>query len=119
MKIVLPLLFVLFLAGCENPCGNTVFKVVNSPNEKFKVVIFERSCGAITGFSTQISVINAESELENDSGNVFIANGHPRENKPRVRWITDQELQITFKNVNQIAKMEESISGFKISFKSI
>ena len=34
---------------------------------------FERSCGAISGFSTQVSVLKSGEILPNQSGNLFIA----------------------------------------------
>jgi len=68
---------IVALAGCDpsfdSLCGNTVLKSLDSPDGKLKAVVFQRDCGATTGFSTQLSVLNAGDPLPNDGGNVFIA----------------------------------------------
>lgn len=40
-----------------------------------KVTIFERDCGATTGFSTQASLLEANRDLPGDSGNVLVIHG--------------------------------------------
>lgn len=54
-------------------CGNQIIEEVLSPNGNNKITVFERNCGATTDFSTQISIMNTESELPNKAGNLFIA----------------------------------------------
>jgi len=61
-----------WLNGCADMCGNTVSKMVLSPNGALKAVVFQRDCGATTGFSTQVSVLSAQTTLRNDGGNVFV-----------------------------------------------
>ena len=74
-------LVVAGFVGCDrffdDLCGNTVLKSLGSPDRKLKAVVFQRDCGATTGFSIQISVLNAGDPLPNEEGNVFIADsGH-------------------------------------------
>ena len=57
-------------------CGNEIIKTITSPSNKKKLVLFERNCGATTGFSTQISIINDNETLGNESGNIYIAEGY-------------------------------------------
>jgi hypothetical protein len=68
---------VVSFVGCDrffdSLCGNTVLKSLSSPDGKLKAVVFERDCGATTGFSTQLSVLGAGDPLPNDEGNIFIA----------------------------------------------
>ncbi len=47
-------------------CANTVIAESLSPDSEWKAVLFERSCGATTGYSTQVSLIRSRSDLEND-----------------------------------------------------
>ncbi len=50
---------VMFEGACLNlagACGNEILKEVRSPTGKMKGVVFQRDCGATTGFSTQVSV---------------------------------------------------------------
>ncbi|HEY7181405.1 MAG TPA: hypothetical protein VIC84_08295, partial [Blastocatellia bacterium] len=69
------LLLSIYSAGCLNladGCGNEILRVHYSPTKKLKAVVFERDCGATTGFSAQISIIPANSDLPNKAGNVFV-----------------------------------------------
>ncbi|HEY0281498.1 MAG TPA: hypothetical protein VGC27_02615 [Rhizomicrobium sp.] len=55
------------------PCENTVVKSVVSPDGRHKAVLFQRNCGATTGFSSQVSIIPASLWLPDHSGNAFVA----------------------------------------------
>src|SRR6266550_3254126 len=54
-------------------CGNELLKEVASPNGRMKAVVFQRDCGATTGFSTQVSVFRRDQRLPNEGGNLFAA----------------------------------------------
>ena len=68
-------LAVLTLAGfaffLPDVCGNHVVSEAKSPDRARKVVVFQRDCGATTGFSTQASVLPTNSILPSGSGNLF------------------------------------------------
>lgn len=66
--------FVLaFLAstGC-NLCGNEELSRIPSPDGKLHAVVFLRDCGATTGFSTQVSLVDAGQDARGQ-GSLFIA----------------------------------------------
>lgn len=63
---------VLFAAS-SSVCDNTLLVEVPSPSGTRKAVVFQRSCGATTGFSTQVSVLPAGGKLRGAAGNVFVA----------------------------------------------
>lgn len=75
-------------------CGNDIYSVNVSPGNEYKAVIFQRDCGATTGFSTQLSIIDASSDLDNDAGNVLILDGHPDDVKLKVDWNSNNELVV-------------------------
>ena len=57
--LLLTLALIAGTVACINiaaGCGNDLVKEVPSPNGKMKAVVFQRDCGATTGFSTQISL---------------------------------------------------------------
>jgi hypothetical protein len=60
----------LNLAG---DCGNDLVKEVRSPDGQMNAVVFQRDCGATTGFSTQVSLLSSNKSLPNESGNLFVA----------------------------------------------
>lgn len=68
--IVLYLGASLLLAG---DCGNEPISETPSPDKSLKAVIFQRDCGATTGFSKQVSILPANQSLPNESGNALVA----------------------------------------------
>jgi hypothetical protein len=58
-------------------CANEVLAEIASPDDRRAVIVFERTCGATTGFSTQASLLRKGTPLPNEAGNLFIADsGH-------------------------------------------
>ncbi len=60
------------LAACDDGCRNEVLETVPSLSRDLKAVVFQRDCGAATGFSTQISILRADEKLRG-GGNTFVA----------------------------------------------
>jgi hypothetical protein len=66
--------------------------------------VFERACGATTGFSTQVSLLHAGQSLRNEPGNLFVADTNhldlPLVQAPApfvaVRWLGNKELVLTY-----------------------
>lgn len=96
------LIAVLTIGGCglvfwsasNSLCGSEIFQEVYSPNGKNKVVVFQRDCGATTGFRTHISVLRSDTILKNQTGNVFQADGYPDWFSIKVTWKDDQHIVI-------------------------
>ncbi len=97
-------------------CGNEIFSEVQSPDNKFRAVIFQRDCGATTGFSTQISLILAEDKLENEGGNIFIVDGHPNGRKIGITWQGPKKLVINNGSGLQPHKKESRYQGVSIDY---
>jgi len=108
-SIVLVVLVGLFAIGLSQLdkmtgglCGNEVVQTTVSPDGRVKAFVFERDCGATTGFSTQISVVGSGKGLPNAAGNVFIADGDDGQIGPkgalpaRVTWVGTRQLQIQY-----------------------
>jgi len=93
-------------------CGNYTHEEYPSPGGKWKAVVFQRDCGATTGFSTQISILSSSESLENDTGNILIIDGHPDDVAPSLNWITEQNLRINLKRTGSEYKAEESYGWF-------
>lgn len=73
LSIIISFPLVLILSGCSDMCSNQILQEVPAPDNKLEVVVFQRDCGATTGFSTQVSVVKSGEKLQNTSGDVFIA----------------------------------------------
>lgn len=66
-------------------CGNEINIELVSPDKKHKAIIYQRDCGATTGFSTQISIIKRNEKLPNKNGNVLTSVGHPSDNDYKLK----------------------------------
>ena len=109
----------LLIYATRDMCGNEMYAEELSPDKKYKAVIFQRDCGATTGFSTQISIIGANDELENESGTIFIIDGHPDSVSPEIRWLSNAELSIEKILNGSEYKAEKSwgfLSTIKVSY---
>jgi len=104
-------------------CGNDVFQEVYSPNKQYKIIVFERDCGATTGFSTQISILEGTQALSNVTGNIFVMDGHPDYTNVQVRWESDQVINITYADGYEVSYHQETFRDssrvFKIQYRAI
>ncbi len=71
--IVILISLALFWWSTESMCSNTEISSTPIPGANYKVVVFERDCGATSDFSTQASIIKVTAKLGNESGNIFAA----------------------------------------------
>lgn len=118
---------VVGVAGYEfvafwDPCSNQIVRALGSPDNKFKAILFERDCGATTGFSSQISVLRAAERLHG-AGNTFIAD--ERQNGPigswggplvSFRWRNANHLEIEYYQTARIFKKENSTRNIAIQY---
>lgn len=113
------------LSGCSDACQNTVVNRATAPDGQHTVVMFQRDCGATTGFSTQVSVVG-DSEQADDSGNAFRADdnhgaatvgewGGPW---AEARWIAADHLLIRYAPKSRIFHQAGQIGGVKITYEA-
>ncbi len=77
--------FALMQINCQDICSNKIVNTLFSSNKEYKAVVFRRDFGATTGFSTEISIIKSDQKLENNGGNIFIADTDSG-NAPSAYW---------------------------------
>lgn len=87
----------------DDLCGNKVVATEISPDRALKAVLFERNCGATTGFSSQVSVLAALDDLPNEGGNAFAANARVGDTQTAwggpfvaLQWRDPQTLALTY-----------------------
>ena len=91
-------------------CGNEIKQQIPSPDGALKAVIFQRDCGAATGFSTQISLLPVNAALPDDGGNVFVEN---KGDAVSVQWRDNGHLQIRHAPTDFISERRFSVAvGF-------
>ncbi len=105
-------------------CGNEIISQLPSPDGKRKVVVFQRDCGASTGFSTQVSVLAANTPLPNKGGNLFIADtdhdaapsgpgGGP---SVKVVWENAQSIALTHHPRARVFEAETEVGGVQARY---
>jgi hypothetical protein len=85
------LLAAFALGGCGAVCKNELVQTLRSPDRRFDAVVFTRSCSATSGYTTQLSVVPAETVLPDAEGNTLVVRGDPR---IVVRWETRRRLRV-------------------------
>lgn len=126
MRQLFVLVFLGTLSGCSVLCDNDLVKETLSPDGKWKAVVFQRDCGATTGFSTQLSVLKAAKNLPNRNGNVLIADtdhgkapaakwGGP---DVQARWPSNNILQVSFHPATRIFKQEMKFAEVTVEYSS-
>ena len=78
-------------------CDNTIWSSHASPNKNFKLVTFERNCGATTGFSTHLSILKNGETLPNSAGDTLVIKGRPGDVAPDISWINDKKIELRIK----------------------
>lgn len=112
------LVFLSFLVGStfSDFCGNAQVSYSCSPDQIYKAVVFSRDCGATTGFSTHVSVMNAKEQLKNDSaGSAFVIDGGGPSEKDhvQVQWTGPRDLEITHYSGPRIFHKAAQVSFFQ------
>ena len=103
----------------DDTCQNEVLSELANPNGQVKAVIFQRNCGATTGFSTQVSI--------NEGGNVLVAdtnhgeapsdeNGGP---KVEADWIGNKNLKLSYHPKARTFTKVTSLNDIQITYEEI
>jgi hypothetical protein len=110
------------LADCDS-CENQVVEKLTSPDRVRTAVLFQRDCGATTGFSTQVSIVRGD-RLPNEPGNVFVADtdhgeaptaswGGPH---AELRWLDSTTLEVRYDFRAQTFQKVEALDGVSIRY---
>lgn len=105
-------------------CGNSLLGEYPSPDRARKLVVFQRDCGATTGFSTQASLVRVGAGLANEIGNVFVSdtNHGAAPSGPGggpylgVLWQSPTIVQLSYHPATRVSKSETKLDGVSISY---
>lgn len=92
------------LAAAKPDCVNTVQQELLSPDQRFKAVLFQRSCAAEPAVSSHISILVASGILPDGAGNLFAAVGAAEPAGLQVQWQQQDtnQLQLTVSSKAQL-----------------
>jgi len=88
--------------------------------------MFQRDCGATTGFSTQVSILNAGEPLSGP-GNVFRADDNHGAARAggwggpwaEIKWLSPSHLLVRYAARSRLFKESEHVSGVKIMYQPV
>jgi hypothetical protein len=117
---------IILLSACSDGCENAVVARNDSADGRHSAVLFQRDCGATTGFSTQVSVVGSTDKLSG-SGNAFRADddhgaasagawGGPW---AEARWLAPDHLLIRYAAKSRIFKQAEESDGVRITYQAV
>lgn len=112
-KVFAILLLVSLIAGCSDfGCGNEVAARTVSPTGKMDVVVYNRNCGATTGFNTQVSIVPAGQDPKG-SGSVLVLDGTA---PLRVNWASEAAVTLSGLGSARVFHKAEQFKGVAISY---
>ena len=104
-----------FLISAPGLCGDDVVKEIPSPSGEWKAVIFERSCGATTGFFTEASVLKSGKKLSDGSaGNIAVP-----ERAWDLRWQSDRQLIVQYSRYDPPKRLTTKIGDVQVSYEQV
>ncbi|WML26587.1 hypothetical protein [Neobacillus sp. OS1-33] len=92
-------------------CGNDIVQKSPSPDGDKVAYIFQRDCGATTGTSYQLSLLETDDEFPNKGGNTFVS-----DNQFRIKWITNDKLRVNYEKSSKTYEMDKSVDWTKIEY---
>ena len=116
----------ILLGACSDICDNTVISRTPSPDGKHDAVLFQRDCGATTGFSTQISLTSIGDAVVK-GGNIFVADadhGTARAGDwggpwAEAEWLSSDRLLIRHAAKSRIFENRQTLKGISIAYHSV
>lgn len=101
------------LHGCSDGCSNEVDVILEAPQGDRIAVVFNRNCGATTGFNSQLSVLPRGAATSSQAGNALIADGTV---PLKLRWTSESELVVSGHQGATLFKQEHLANGVTISY---
>jgi hypothetical protein len=118
---VLPLS--LGLGACSDICSNTEVARSTSPDGRFDAVLFQRDCGATTGFSSQISLVAAGENIDSSSPLYRADDDHGAAQVgawggpwTEAKWIAADKLLVRYAERSRIFEQDEYSDGISVSY---
>lgn len=102
--------------AASSSCANSAIAEYPAPGGRLKAVVFERDCGATTGYSTQVSILGIGASLPNGAGNVFVAD---YAGGVRVDWRSDTNLRIEHHANARLFKSEAKFENVAVEYASV
>jgi hypothetical protein len=111
------------MVACST-CANRVLEEFRAPGGKNKVVIFERDCGATTGYGTHVSLVRSNAAPPTAGGNILVLDdGHGAAPSNRlgvvpleVAWVSDASVVVRYPKGARVFRQRDALSGVQIKY---
>jgi len=110
----------LMAAACH-PCENEEPAEYKSPDGAWKVVAFERGCGATVGPNVQMSLLPSSKPLPNEAGNTFVIDSNHGASALQyiyVDWTSNNAVRITYPSNARVFKQEKRVGSVDVTYVS-
>ena len=126
MRLLLITALLPVVGGCSDACRNALVTSAAGPDGQHSAVLFQRDCGATTGFSTQISII-ATGEEPSGGGNAFRADdnhgvapvgawGGPW---AEMKWLAADHLLVRYAAKSRIFERADDVGGVRVTYQAV
>ncbi len=126
--LIVPGFLAVLLTSCgADLCGNNQIDRIPGPDGQSELVVFVRNCGATTGFSTHVSLLDRSEALGDATGNVFVGDSDrgaaPTDEGNSLRlhidWTDDRTVKIAHSRLARVFKSEAEVNDITIRFESL
>jgi hypothetical protein len=116
--ITVIVIFVVFIAGkytldklFGDMCGNDTIQKIPSPSGDKVAYSFQRSCGASTGDTSQLSILEKDEPFLNEAGNTFVT-----DKEFSFKWLNNDTLQVIYDIKSETYEMDQRVNGIRIEY---
>jgi hypothetical protein len=121
LLLTISLGLILLVGGIfEGMCANRIAAEYPSPDARHKAVVFERDCGATTGFSAQVTILGPDEVLRNEAGNVCVveADGDtPDEINAEISVSWDGPDELVIRSLGVPKRLESRVDDVRVSYR--
>jgi hypothetical protein len=115
--------FATVLGACD-PCGSRIFQTVPAPGGAMQAVVFERDCGATTGFGTDVSIVPAgalpgEPVFIADTDHGAAPSGPGGGPAVQVRWLGADHVEISHHPRARVFRSEPRAGRVRVTYRSV
>ena len=103
-----------YFAGTLPGCKAEFAERLRSPDGRFDLIVFSRTCGASTGTNTQAALIPAGEGLPDDAASFFSV-GTEAELAPR--WDGFGNIELTLPEQGQIYRRDDAVAGVAVIYR--
>ena len=108
---------ILMLSSCSivGDCRNEIEYRSQSPNGSYDVVVFNRNCGATSGYNVQVSIVEHGMDITKEkNGNILSAFGVGYTESIKPIWLSQNAINIYMYRSARIGFRKNAINGIAI-----